>query len=218
MPARFRNLHNVPHQLQRLLRQMDAALGIAVFEHPRQTRDRTADGHIAVGAPDDILRLLTEAPLLRAAVALIPNCGAAPDPTGPLESVCRRGKLPPVDEHTYRRTALAYLSRFIQPLRRPAGPGALVLGVPIERGRCVLAHAGILPGGGLVFLGLCPASGSIRGIGDDSIEGVGGEPAQHLQRVTLNDLPFLVIVHVCGPPCFCFLWECCRITLSLHTR
>ena len=127
MPARFRNLHNVPHQLQRLLRQMDAALGIAVFEHPRQTRDRTADGHIAVGAPDDILRLLTEAPLLRAAVALIPNCGAAPDPTGPLESVCRRGKLPPVDEHTYRRTALAYLSRFIQPLRRPAGPGALDL-------------------------------------------------------------------------------------------
>ena len=39
MSARFRDLHDVPHQLQRLLRQMDAALWIAVFEHPWQTRD-----------------------------------------------------------------------------------------------------------------------------------------------------------------------------------
>ena len=155
---------------------MNAALWIAILEHPWQAGHRTADRHISVGTPDNVLRLLPEPALLGPAVALVPDGGAAPDPASPLE------------------------------------------GVPIKGRRRVLPHAGILLGGGLVFLGLRPASGSIRGIGDDGIEGVGGEPAQHLQRVTLNDLPFLVIVHVCGPPCFCFLWEYCRITLSLHTR
>ena len=62
---------------------------------------------------------------------------------------CR--ELPPVNEHTNRRATLAHPSCLIQPLCRPTGPGALVLGVPVERGRCVLAHAGILPDGGFVF-------------------------------------------------------------------
>ena len=135
--TRLRDLHDVLHELQRLFREVDAVLRISVLKHTRQTRHRTVDGHISVGAPDDVLCLLAEAPLLRAAVALVPDSGASPDPTGPLESVCRRGKLPPVDEHTYRRTGLADLSRFIQPLRRPAGPGALVLGVPVKGRRSI---------------------------------------------------------------------------------
>ena len=137
MAARLCDLHDVLHELQRLFREMDAVLRISVLEHTGQTRYRTVDGHISVGAPDDVLCLLAEAPLLRAAVALIPNCGASPDPTGPLESVCRRGKLPPVDEHTHWGTELADLSRFIQPLSCPAGPGALVLGVPVKGRRSI---------------------------------------------------------------------------------
>ena len=218
MAARFRDLHNVPHKLQGFLRKMNAALWIAILEHPWQAGHRTADRHIAVGTPDNVLRLLAEAALLRTAVALIPDSGTPPDPPRPLKGIGGCGQLPPVDEHTHRRTGLACFPRLVQPLCRPAGPGALVLGIAVKGRWRVLPHTGILSGGGLVFLGLCPASGSIRGIGDDSIEGVGGEPAQHLQRVTLNDLPFLVIVHVCGPPCFCFLREYCRITPSLHTR
>ena len=197
---------------------MDAALWIAVFEHPRQTRDRAADGHIAVGAPDDILRLLAEASLLGAAVALIPDSGASPDPTGPLESVCRRGKLPPVNEHTNRRATLAYLSCLIQPLRRPAGPGALVLGVPIERGRCVLAHAGILPGCGFVFLRLGAPTGRIRRIGNHSVKGVGGKGPQHLQGIPLEDAPFLIIAHAHASPSFSFDFRGAETAPFLHIR
>ena len=84
MAARLCDLHDVLHELQRLFREMDAVLRISVLEHTGQTRYRTVDGHISVGAPDDVLCLLAEAPLLRTAVALIPNCGASPDPTGPI--------------------------------------------------------------------------------------------------------------------------------------
>ena len=187
---------------------MNAVLRIAILEYPWQAGHRTADGHIPVGAPDNVFRLLTESAFLRAAVALIPDSSAAPDPTGPLESVCRRRKLPPVDEHTHRCAGLAGLPRLIQPLRCPAGPGTLILGIPIKGRRRVLPHTGILSGGGLVFLGLRPASGSIRGIGDDGIEGAGGKAAQHLQRVTVDDLPFLIIAHALDSPSFCYLRGC----------
>ena len=197
---------------------MDAALGIAILEHPRQAWDRAADGHIAVGAPDDIFRLLAEAPLLRAAVALIPDSGAAPDPARPLEGVGGCWELPPVNEHTNRRAALTYLSCLIQPLCRPAGPGTLVLGVPIERGRRVLAHAGILPGSGFVFLRLGAPTGRIGRIGDDSVKGVGGKGPQHLQGITLEDAPFLIIAHAHASPSFSFDFRGAETAPSPHIR
>ena len=91
MAARFRDLHNVPHKLQGFLRKMNAALWIAILEHPWQAGHRTADRHIAIGTPDNVLRLLAEAALLRTAVALIPDSGTPPDPARPLQGVggCR---------------------------------------------------------------------------------------------------------------------------------
>ena len=95
---------------------------------------------------------------------------------------------------------LADLSGIPKPLRRPAGPGPLVLGVPVEgRGR-VIPHAGILLGRGLVLLCLGTASRGVRRVGDDRIEGAGGKAAQQLQRVAVENLP--LIVH--GHPCLSF--------------
>ena len=51
---------------------------------------------------------------------------------------------------------------------------------------------------------LGPSAGGIRGIGDDSIEGVGIKGPQHLQRVTLEDAPFLIIAHAHASPSFSF--------------
>ena len=200
MAARLGDLHHVPHEREGLFGQVNAVLGIAVLEHAGQAGHGPADGHIPVGTPDDVLRLLAEAALLGAAVALVPHSGAPPDPARPLEGVGGRGELPPVDEHTHRRAGLADLSGIPKPLRRPAGPGPLVLGVPVEgRGR-VIPHAGILLGRGLVLLCLGTASRGVRRVGDDRIEGAGGKAAQQLQRVAVENLP--LIVH--GHPCLSF--------------
>ncbi len=40
MATRLGDLHDVPHELQGLLRQVDAVLGIAVLEHTRAGRGR----------------------------------------------------------------------------------------------------------------------------------------------------------------------------------
>ena len=213
MTARFGDFYHVPHELQRLLRQVDAVLGVAVLEHTGQTGHRATDGHIPVGAPNDVLGLLTEAALLRSAVALIPDSGPAPDPASPLQGIGGGGELPPVDEHTHRRTGLAGPSGLCQPLGTPAGPGTLVLGVPVKgRGRAP-AHAGILLGGGFILLRLGASARSVGRIGDDGIEGVGREAAQYLQGIALDQIPGRgddrLIVHRNSSPSFwfAFLWR-----------
>ena len=193
-------------------------MGIGMPKYARQTRHRAADRHIAVGAPDNVLCLLAEPALLRPAVCFIPDSGAPPDPPCPLEGVGSCGKLPPVNEHTHRRAGFANLSRLIQPLRCPTGPGALVLGISLKRRGRILAQPGIFLGGRLVFLRLGAATGGIRRICDDCIEGAGVKTAQHLQRVTLNDLPFLIIAHVWTSPFSCFYLHCYQVVLSLHTH
>ena len=196
MATRLHDLHHIPHELKGLPGQVDTILWIAVLEHTGQTGHRAAQGHIPVGAPNDVLRLLTEAPLLGAAVALIPNSGAPPDPSSPLEGVGGSGELPPVDEHTHWCSGLTQLPSLIQPLCRPAGPGTLVLGIPLERRGRILSHAGILGCSGLVFLRLSASPGGVRRVGDDGIEGAGGKALQHLQGVSLDDLPFIAHGHL----------------------
>ena len=65
MAARLGDLYHIPHELQGLLRQVDTVLGIPVLEHTGETGHGAADGHIPVGAPDNVLRLLAEAAILR---------------------------------------------------------------------------------------------------------------------------------------------------------
>ncbi len=136
MPTGFRDFYHVPHKLQGLFGEMDALLGIAVLKHSGQAGHGAGDGHVPIAAPDDVLRLLPEAALLGAAVALVPDRGATPDPACPLERIGSRRKLPPIDEHTDRRTGLAGFSGQVQPLCRPACPAPLILRVSVEwRGR-----------------------------------------------------------------------------------
>ena len=200
--TRLGDLHDVTHELQRLLCQVDAVLGIAVFEHTGQTGNGPVDGHIAVGTPDNVFRLLAETSFLGTAVAFVPDSSAAPDPASPLQGIRGSGELPPVDEYAHRGAGLADPSGFIQPLRRPAGPGALVLGVAVKGRRGAVSHTGILPGGGFVLFRLGAPAGRIGRIGDDRVKGVGGKALQHLQRVTMDDLPLGMIVHRQGSPFF----------------
>ncbi|CAN3957784.1 transcription antitermination factor NusB, partial [Dysosmobacter welbionis] len=102
MASGLGDLHDVPHELEWLLRQVDAVLGIAVLEYTGEAGHRAADGHITIGAPDNVLRLLPEPALLGPAVALVPDSGAAPDPPRPLEGIAGRRELTPVNEHTHR--------------------------------------------------------------------------------------------------------------------
>ena len=189
---------------------MDAVLGIAILEYAGQTGDRSADGHISVGTPDNVLSLLAEAALLRTAVAFVPDSCAAPDPPRPLERIGGRGELPPIDEHAHRSAGFTDLTGVIEPFGGPAGPGTLILGVAVKgRGRA-FSHAGIFLVGGLVFLRLGPAPGGIGGIGDNRIEGVRGKLAQNLQCVAVDDLPAGtdrcdIIAHRHFSP-FCFGW------------
>ena len=122
MNSRFCDLDEILNDMQRLLGQEDAVLRLAQFEHSRQTRHGAADRHISVRAPDDVFCLLPKTPLLRARVSLIPHGNPAPDPACPLERIAGAGELPPVNEHTDRRTGLGCASGKVQPLCRPAGP------------------------------------------------------------------------------------------------
>src|SRR5699024_9027437 len=67
-PSLLRDLYHIPHELQGLFCQVDAVLGIAILEYAGQTGDRSADRHIPVGPPDNVLSLLTETALLGTAV------------------------------------------------------------------------------------------------------------------------------------------------------
>ena len=59
----------------------------------------------------------------------------------------------------------------------------------------MVAHAGILFGGGLVFLSLGAAPGGVGRVGDDSVKGSGDKIGEQLQSVSLQNLPAGVIVH-----------------------
>ena len=195
MTARFRDLDEILHELQRLFGQVDAVLRIAVFEYTRQTRHRAADRHVAVRTPDNVFCLLAETSFLRTGVSLVPHGNPAPDPARPLERIAGAGKLPPVNKHTNRRAGLGCTSCKIQPLCRPAGPRPLILGVAVKIGRCVAAHAGIFLCGGFGFLRLCAATGRIRRICDDGVKCAGRKALQHRKAVSVDDLPSGLIAH-----------------------
>ena len=55
MTARFRDLDEILHELQRLFGAVIRS-GIAVFEYTRQTR-HSCSRHVAVRAPDNVLSL-----------------------------------------------------------------------------------------------------------------------------------------------------------------
>ena len=205
MTARFRDLDEILHELQRLFGQVDAVLRVAVFEHTRQTRHGAADRHISVRAPNNVFCLLPEAAFLRTGVSLIPHGNAAPDPARPLERVAGAGKLPPINKHTDRRAGLGCTSCKIQPLCRPAGPRPLILGVAVKIGRRVAAHAGILLCGGFGFFRLCAATGRIRRICDDSVKCAGRKALQHGKTVSVDDLPSGLIAHGHPLPSFSVL-------------
>ena len=205
MTARFCDLDEILHELQRLFGQVDAVLRIAVFEHTRQTRHGAADRHIAVRAPNDIFCLLSESTFLWTRVSLVPHGNAAPDPACPLERVAGTRKLPPVNKHTNRRAGFGCASGKVQPLCRPAGPRPLILGVAVKIRRRVAAHAGILLCGGFGFLRLCAATGRIRRICDDSVERARRKALQHRKAVSVDDLPSGLIAHGHPLPSFSVL-------------
>ena len=164
---------------------MDAVLGTAVLEYAGQTGDGSADRHIPIGTPDNVLGLLAETALLGTAVTFVPDSCAAPDPPRPLERIGGCGELPPIDAH--RGTGFTDLAGVIEPFSGPTGPGSLILGVAVKgRGRA-FSHAGIFLVGRLVFLSLGSAPGGIGGIGDNRIEGVIGIPA-YIAAERLSDL------------------------------
>lgn len=200
--ARLGDLHDVPHELQGLFRQVDAVLGIAVLEHARQAGHGPVDGHVPVGSPDDVLRLLAEASLLGPAVALVPDGSAAPDPARPLEGVRSCGELPPVDEHAHRSARLAGFPGIVQPLRRPPGPGPLVLGVAIKGRRGMVAHTGVFLRRGFVLFRLGAPAGCVGRVCNHRVEGPRRKAGQHLQRVALDDFPLGVIAHRQVSPSF----------------
>lgn len=190
MSARLRDLHHIPHELERFLCEMDAILRIAVLKHTGQAGNGTADGHISVAAPDDVFRLLPEPSFLRTAVSLVPDGGAPPDPACPLQGIGGSGELTPVDEHTHRRTRLADFTGLVKPFGCPACPAALILGVSVKGRRRFFSHAGILFRSGAVLLRLCSAAGGIGRIGDHCVKGVGGKGWDDLQGIALDDFVF----------------------------
>ena len=75
---------------------------------------RAADGHITIGAPDKVLRLLPEPALLGPAVALVPDSSSPPDPPRPLEGVAGGGELAP--RFRNRHSGIPLLVYFPSPL------------------------------------------------------------------------------------------------------
>ena len=53
MASGLGDLHDVPHELEWLLRQVDAVLGIAVLEYTGEAGHRAADGHITIGRSEE---------------------------------------------------------------------------------------------------------------------------------------------------------------------
>lgn len=133
-PTGDADLHQVPHELQRLFSDMGPVLGVGVSKHPRQASHRAIDGEGSVGTPDDILTLLAKAPLLRAAGQLVPT--TQPRQTHPAH--CRGigdgGVLSPVDKQAHRRSQVC--RRGGRPIAIPPPSGSSCAGpsVPVKIG------------------------------------------------------------------------------------
>lgn len=198
---------------------MDTVLRVAVFEHAGQARHRTVDGHITVGAPHDVFSLLTESAFLGTGITFIPNSSAAPDPACPLNGICNRRQLSPVNEHADGRTGLCDTPALMHPFCTPVGEASLILCVAFKCGRCVLTHTGILLCCGFILLCLCSATRSIGRICDNSIEAACGIFPKQLQCVAVDDLPRLSIQIIFHAYCYdsplrVYFSVCRRILLS----
>ena len=189
-PAGDADLHQVPHELQGLLGDVDSILRVGVAEYPRQAFHRTANGQGAVAPPDDELALLAEAPLLRAAGQLVPNGAAPPDPPGPLQGVGDGGVLPPVDEQTDGGSGLAHPPGVRKPLGHPAGPAALVFLVAVKiREGAVGLEAAVLLVGGAVFLSRLAAARGVGRVGDEGVKRAWRKGAQQAEGVPVQNGP-----------------------------
>ena len=188
--SRLADLHKIPHELQRLFRDVKAVLWICVPEHPRQTSDRAVHRHSFFAAPHHKFALLTEPALLRSAAHLVPYHDSAPDPSRPLERVGDARQLPPVDEQTDRRAVLADLPRFKEPFRHPVRPAALILLIADEiRQSFFAAHAAVLLISRPVSLVLAPSAGRVGRVGDERVEAVRLEMGEHPHCVAVQDRP-----------------------------
>lgn len=189
-PAGDADLHQVPHELQGLLGDVDPVLRVGVAEHPRQAFYRAANGQGAVASPDDKLALLAKAPLLRAAGQLVPNGAASPDPPGPLQGVGDGGVLPPVDEQTDGGSGLAHPPGVRKPLGHPAGPAALVFLVAVKiREGAVGLEAAVLLVGGAVFLSRLAAARGVGRVGDEGVKRAWRKGAQQAEGVPVQNGP-----------------------------
>ena len=212
-PAGDADLHQVPHELQGLLGDVDSVLRVGVAEHPRQTFHRTAKGQGAVAPPDNELALLAEAPLLRAAGQLVPNGAAPPDPPGPLQGVGDGGVLPPVDEQADGGAGLAHPPGVRKPFRHPAGPAALVFLVAVKiRERAFGLEAAVLLVGGAAFLRRFRTPGGIGRVGDEGVKRAWRKGAQQAQGVPMQNGPPLAAGvldegQLCVKVCFVVQWQ-----------
>ena len=94
-----RDLHQFAHQLDRLLRDVDAlARGVHHVEPGRRVWQRVERAG-SVGAPHEVLAVVGEPALGAAAVGFGPDEDAAPDEPGGLQRVGHGGGLAPVGEH-----------------------------------------------------------------------------------------------------------------------
>ena len=186
------DLHHIPHELQRLFGHMDAVGGVGLTKYPRQTAHIALQRHLAVGTPNDKLRLLAEPPPLRAAGRLIPYRDAAPGPPGPLQGVGHGGQLPPVDEQTDGRTGLAGGTHHLEPFTHPPGPATLVHLIAVEIWqRFVAAQAAVLLGGGTVLGRLAGTAAGIGRVGDNGIEGVFLKLRNDPHSIAVQDRPVI---------------------------
>src|SRR5699024_6271198 len=147
---------------------MDAVGGVGLTEYPRQTAHIALQRHLAVGTPNDKLRLLAKPPPLRSAGRLIPYRDAAPGPSSPLQGICHGGQLPPVDEQTDGRAGLTGSTHHLEPFTHPPGPATLVHLIAVEiRQSLVASQAAVLLGGGTIPGRLAGTAAGIGRVGDN---------------------------------------------------
>ena len=171
-----------------------AVLRIGIAEYARQAAHRAVHRHGAVGAPHDIFALLAEASFLRAAGHLIPNHRAAPDPSGPLQSVGDGRILPPVDKQTDGRSRFAGFACIGQPFRHPSCPASLVPVIPVKIRQGVFRiHTAVFLIGRAVFLRGLPTARSIGRVGDKGIKHLRLECTDDLQGIPVQDAPSVPI-------------------------
>ena len=204
--ARHTDMHDIPHELQRLLCHVDAFGRVRVPEHARQTSHRTVDGKRAVGRPQHVLALLAVPAFLRPARHLVPYHLTAPDPPGPLDRIGKARSHTPVNEHAQHSPRLAGFAHIAQPFRHPARPAPLVFLVAVKiRQRLVRAHAAVFLCGRPVFLAGLRTAAGIGRVGDHRVEHAGLKRTHDAERVPMQERPpiaaavfhsqFCVLVH-----------------------